>query len=393
MKIIGDSKLSKVLVFYFFICGLWSKFPPNTIAATLYTIVSYTMHFTLSFCYTGFMVVGLLFISDVDQITLSICVTFTCVAYVAKIFNFYWHNVGMKNCFKSVNDFVLENEFESEFLRTRMEPLRKIALLYYIIPNVCGVTAYLKPLFAAKTELPFLGWYPLDWTNNSLHYWIAYVYQIIGILIEINLNVTMELFPSYLMHMLSIQMEILGFRLQRISSSICDSDVLIQDIAISRSEQQLVVQEMVELLKLHQHMDKLAESIEQNFTMAFFAQICLSGTVMCCIAYQLTYTSPIENIIQYCFFVSFLMGVVIQIFLPCYFGNEIMLTSAALSNHVYSSSWHSFSLKYRKLVITFMERLKRTRTLLVGKLFPLSLDTFTSIVYFAYRLYAVIGTT
>lgn len=256
MKIVGDSTLSKVLVFYFFIFGLWSKFEQNTIISTFYRILSYTMHFTLSFCYTGFMVVGLLFISDFNQITLSICVTFTCVAYVAKILNFYWNNTGMKKCFKSVNEFVLENEHELEFLNNRMEPFRKLSLIYYIIPNVCGITAYLKPIFASQTELPFLGWYPLDWRNNLMDYWITYVYQVVGILIEINLNVTMELFPSYLMYMLSIQMEILGMRLEKISATECDIEVLAENIDGSNNEQQEIVHKMIEYLKLHQQMDE-----------------------------------------------------------------------------------------------------------------------------------------
>ncbi|KAG4073266.1 hypothetical protein HA402_008612 [Bradysia odoriphaga] len=256
MKIVGDSSLSKVLVFYFFICGLWSTFEPNTIASALYYILSFTMHFTLSFCYTGFMVVGLLFISDVNQITLSICVTFTCVAYVAKIFNFYWHNAGMKSCLKRVNSFVLENDNEAQYMQNRMKLLQNIALFYYILPNICGVTAYLKPKFATETELPFLGWYPLQWENDSMDYWITYAYQVIGIFIEINLNVTMELFPSYLMHMLSIQMEILGMRLEGMSTFICDIDGLAKNISIKNEGQQSIVEKMVNYLKLHQEMDE-----------------------------------------------------------------------------------------------------------------------------------------
>lgn len=256
MKIVGERKLSKVFVFYFYILGLWSKFQDKTVASTLYYIYSYTMHFTLSFCYTGFMVVGLFLISDVNEVTLALCVTFTCVAYVGKIFNFYWHNTGMKQCLKIVSDFVLENEYESEFLESRMDPFQKLALFYYIVPNLCGITAYFKPVFAAKTELPFLGWYPLDWRNISLHYWLTYVYQVIGILIEINLNVTMELFPSYLMYMLSIQMEILGMRLEKVSASTCITPVLVEDISLNNKGQQEIVQKMVDYLKLHQKMDQ-----------------------------------------------------------------------------------------------------------------------------------------
>lgn len=59
-----------------------------------------------------------------------------------------------------------------------------------------------------------------------MHYWILYIYQVIGILIEINLIVTIELFPSYLLYMLSIQTEILGMRLERMSVSTCEMNVL-----------------------------------------------------------------------------------------------------------------------------------------------------------------------
>lgn len=37
---------------------------------------------------------------------------------------------------------------------------------------------------------------------------------------------------------------------------------------------------------------------------------------------------------------------------------------------------------YRKLLVTLMERLKKTSSIVIGKLFPLSLDTFTSVENF-----------
>lgn len=256
MRIVGESLLTRVLVHFFVIFGLWSKFQPNTISSAIYHTISYTMHFTLSLCYTVFMLVGLMFRSDVDEITSSICVTFTCVAYCAKILNFYWHNADMKNCFHQVNEFVLENEHEEELLRIRLVPFKKLSLFYYIVPNICGITAYLKPIFATETELPFLGWYPLDWAHKSLDYWMTYVYQVVGIFIEINLNVTLELFPSYLMYMLSIQMEILGLRLEGMSSATCGNDVLVNDISLRNKGQQEVFGKMVNYLKMHQKMDE-----------------------------------------------------------------------------------------------------------------------------------------
>lgn len=202
------------------------------------------------------MVVSLVFISDVNEITLAICVTFTLVAYVVKIINFYWNNLGMKQCLRAVSDFVLENDDEFEFVEQRMEPFQRLALFYYIVPNLCGITAYLKPIFAVKTELPFIGWYPLDWRNNTMDYWIIYVYQVVGILIEINLNVTMELFPSYLMYMLSIQIEILGKRLERTGEQESETENVFENISNNTREQREILRKTVEHMKLHQKMDE-----------------------------------------------------------------------------------------------------------------------------------------
>lgn len=148
--------------------------------------------------------------------------------------------------------------------------------------------------------------------------------------------------------------------------------------------------------------------METNFTAAFFAQICLSGTVMCSLAYQLTYvtnktycqfyfqkaneiyfpqqTSPIDSPFEYFFYCIYIVCIVTQICLPCYFGNEVIFTGSSLSNCAYASEWYSLSLNYRKVLFIFLERLKRTSEILAGKLFPLSLDTFTSVCCLSIRL-------
>ncbi len=57
----------------------------------------------------------------------------------------------------------------------------------------------------------------------------------------------------------------------------------------------------------------------------------------------------------------------------------MIFASNNLMNAAYNSSWELMSSDYGKLLITLMERLKCSSRILVGKLFPLSLDTFTSV--------------
>lgn len=97
-------------------------------------------------------------------------------------------------------------------------------------------------------------------------------------------------------------------------------------------------------------------------------------------------TTPSEGITEISFYSFFLVALVTQIFLPCFLGNEMIFASNALMNSAYNSSWHIMSIRYRKLLLILMERLKQRSRILVGKLFPLSLDTFTSVNIFKSKI-------
>lgn len=75
-----------------------------------------------------------------------------------------------------------------------------------------------------------------------------------------------------------------------------------------------------------------------------------------------------------------LMGIYnYEISLLMYYGNEITLASEQLMGSVYHSNWMDLSIKYRKIALIFMERLKRPQEMLIGKLFPLNIKSLTSV--------------
>ncbi len=70
---------------------------------------------------------------------------------------------------------------------------------------------------------------------------------------------------------------------------------------------------------------------------------------------------------------------IFDIFMVMYLGNEIKLSSDELSYCVYESNWIEQTISCKKCVIILMERLKRPQELIVGKIYPLNLLTFTSV--------------
>lgn len=74
----------------------------------------------------------------------------------------------------------------------------------------------LAPLFTGSVYLVFKGYYPsFDWENNRKDYWSIYAYQYIGLIITANMNVVIDSYSCFVMHILSAQINIFGHRLSR----------------------------------------------------------------------------------------------------------------------------------------------------------------------------------
>lgn len=92
--------------------------------------------------------------------------------------------------------------------------------------------------------------------------------------------------------------------------------------------------------------------------------------------------SPIDEIFQYMAYMMLLMALMTQIFLLCYFGNEVIIKSEQLSTQMYSSNWTDLTIgnvNFKKTMLVFQERLKRKTQVVVLLLFPFSLDTFAKV--------------
>lgn len=73
-----------------------------------------------------------------------------------------------------------------------------------------------------------------------------------------------------------------------------------------------------------------------------------------------------------------------EIFMITYFGNEILLASDRLTYSLFESDWTDQPHSTKKCVTIFGEYLKQSHQLLVAKLYPLTLVTFTEV--HAYKL-------
>lgn len=86
-----------------------------------------------------------------------------------------------------------------------------------------------------------------------------------------------------------------------------------------------------------------------------------------------------EEIPTFVFIVSFFTVFLTEIFLPCYFGNEIVLKHHSLSFAIYSSEWIKAPARHRRFVVMFMELLNIDVVMKTGKIFTLNLYSFLTV--------------
>lgn len=279
---IGESTISRILVFHLRMLGIWlpEKF------STLYFVYSALLYIICSFTYVVCMCLNFLFLTTISDTTHSIYMTFTCVALLFKTTNFLWYNRDMKNNCKIINDFQLLNDDEVNFVRQRMRTYWNIWLSVYTMINATIVAAFVSAVISIPKQLPFRAYYPMDWQHNERNYWIVYTYQVVGMVVQANLNIVVEVFPGFLIYMVSVKMDILSKRLRRIGKNLKKSSV--QHIDSSRAEQRKSIIDLMDCIKLHQHIANFIGQIEDNFSIAYFVQFCLSGIVICSVTYAMT---------------------------------------------------------------------------------------------------------
>lgn len=97
-----------------------------------------------------------------------------------------------------------------------------------------------------------------------------------------------------------------------------------------------------------------------------------------------------ENTGNYLEFINYAIVMSLQIYLPCYYGNEVTINSNNLTNALYKSNWINMDIQTKKLIYIYMELLKRPVVIKAGNFFYIGLDVFVRIMRTTYSLFALL---
>lgn len=76
---------------------------------------------------------------------------------------------------------------------------------------------------------------------------------------------------------------------------------------------------------------------------------------------------------------AYQVAIFTQIFLYCWFGNEVIVKSENFCYSAFKSNWYECSESVKKIILFYMLKTQKPIILFVGDLFPISVTTFTSV--------------
>lgn len=217
LRAIADNMVKRIgrfLTHYFELIGFWPS-ENNSIQYKLYTIAVLLIFFIF---YTTFKCLYLPHLKSVSEATVFSFVCLTEITLFVKILLFLYKNDIVRWNQEYMEEFVAMRSTEKTICQRDMRFFLKISISYVVLTNTTSLLSFLVPLTASKPTLPFIGWYPVDWEHQQSAYWIVYVYQVIGMIIQCNTLVSIEMYVVYLMMVVSMYLKVLALRLARIGS-------------------------------------------------------------------------------------------------------------------------------------------------------------------------------
>ncbi|XP_044729500.1 odorant receptor 4-like [Chrysoperla carnea] len=156
-----------------------------------------------------------------------------------------------------------------------------------------------------------------------------------------------------------------------------------------------VEQKMTEGLKKciihHQTVIEMTKSVDNIIRFLLFGQFFASMFILCTSLLSLSINKvgsmPFVNE------VSYLLAVLFQLFVYCWFGNGITEQSSSVLQALYECNWFSSPTSFKRSLLIMMNRTQRPLRLNIGIFAPLTIQTYVTVLRGSYSYFAVLKQT
>nr|QNH68054.1 odorant receptor 30 [Apriona germarii] len=169
-------------------------------------------------------------------------------------------------------------------------------------------------------------------------------------------------------------------------------EVKLEDKSELKKDREIFSEEMTKNLVVcvqhHKEIMWTADEVERIHRISVFV-LFLGGTlVICSSMFQLSVVQI--GTLEFFMLLFYLICMLIEQFVYCWFGNEVIYKSAAIFQSTYNTPWVDCNVKFRKILLQFMTQTYRPISILTGGLFTMSVSVFINVVRTAYSYFTLL---
>ncbi|XP_068910837.1 odorant receptor 4-like [Tenebrio molitor] len=316
---------------------------------------------------------------DIEKMTNASFLTLTNVVQAFKLYPFIMHGARVRALINSINrsEFKPKN-WEQRCILTadiKMSQLISKTWLFTccLVCSLWGIFPLLDKGADDQIRLPLSGWFPFK-TDESPMFEIVYAYQTVTSFVNGLGVVCMDTFMMGSIMVISGQLSVLNNAFENIKQS---------------DEETAARRNLIQNIVHYRNIIQFADEMTCLFTTCIMSQFVVSVIISCMTLLQLTLVSVMS--LQFVSMFLYEGCILLEIFLWCYYGNEVIVKSEQLTTSAFKSDWPDCNKEYKKDLLLFMIRSQRPLKLYAGGYFPLSLQTFMAIVKSSWSYFAVLN--
>ncbi|KAF2904118.1 hypothetical protein ILUMI_02071 [Ignelater luminosus] len=349
--------------------GIWPIENPNVIYR-IKTILSWVSALGLS----GVMLTQLIHdITDFTKLSETLYILLAYMGFIVKLVVFMYRRKEFLNVINFLKNpiFLSYPEDLDHYMAKSINQSVRLAKIFQPFA-VSFVIFYAVYPILDNTSLPFP--FPYDLGKYRM---VMYCSQLISEGMAAINNMYIDTICTSLMGIIAAQLDILTEKIMRLN----ENDGTVEDHAISNEVCESIYEKLKDCVKHHLAIIKLVNCVEEVFTIALFGQFLTSAMIICNTIFEIIL---IPTSTKQILLVEYLFGALVQLFMYCWYGNEIIVKSLQIKDACFMSKWYAFDKKACKYLFIIMERSKRPLRISAIKLSTLSLTAFGTILQWSY---------
>lgn len=208
----GSNGFINFAITAFHVFGVW----PRQHSTKLYTIIAFAFHTFFTAGWVTFKWFGTAMLDKRAEIILLAPTSLYASMSTLRIYIVMFNFLKIKRSFEEITEFQLKTDHEREFVQKKVKRFSRSSVAYVIFMFSALGSALVAPIFEKERVLPVPIWFPLDWKNNLLYYWFAYIFSTLGQLSLVVLNSFVPIFIWFLMYGNALKLRLLGDRVSKL---------------------------------------------------------------------------------------------------------------------------------------------------------------------------------